>query len=336
MIGRGRIVAQGTTTDLVGARGTRVGAVDAAALDALATALRAQRPRRHVLRGRPARQRRAGGHRRRGPRGASRPHRTVSQRRRIARGDVLRLTAATSREGRQHDHRLDHPTLRPIDGPARRPTTRPKRHRRPPPGQPAIPRPGARGIPRPTGPHRGAGRSTPAPGVGCSSCSAPSSSRLWRPGHLGREGERTVTSYLGLGGCPWRSCCRCSGSCPRPRVEPADRPDDLHPRAATWPRGHRQGGRRRPARPDRHRGRPRRRPFSRWPPAANLDSGPSPVPGVILMLTDLRPAGRGLRTGAAQHPLAIVGALVLPTVWTIPGLGLPTVAKVAVCSTSTR
>ena len=42
MIGRGRIVAQGTTTDLVGARGTRVGAVDAAALDALATALRAR------------------------------------------------------------------------------------------------------------------------------------------------------------------------------------------------------------------------------------------------------------------------------------------------------
>lgn len=42
MIGRGRIVAQGTTTDLVGARGTRVGAVDPAALDALATALRAR------------------------------------------------------------------------------------------------------------------------------------------------------------------------------------------------------------------------------------------------------------------------------------------------------
>ena len=42
MIGRGRIVAQGTTTDLVGARGTRVGAVDAAALDALAIALRAR------------------------------------------------------------------------------------------------------------------------------------------------------------------------------------------------------------------------------------------------------------------------------------------------------
>ena len=42
MIGRGRIVAQGTTTDLVGARGTRVGAVAPAALDALATALRAR------------------------------------------------------------------------------------------------------------------------------------------------------------------------------------------------------------------------------------------------------------------------------------------------------
>ena len=42
MIGRGRIVAQGATTDLVRARGTRVGAVDAAALDALATALRAR------------------------------------------------------------------------------------------------------------------------------------------------------------------------------------------------------------------------------------------------------------------------------------------------------
>jgi ABC-2 type transport system ATP-binding protein len=42
MIGRGRIVAQGTTTELVGARGTRVRALDRAAEQALAGGLRAQ------------------------------------------------------------------------------------------------------------------------------------------------------------------------------------------------------------------------------------------------------------------------------------------------------
>jgi hypothetical protein len=54
------------------------------------------------------------------------------------------------------------------------------------------------------------------------------------------------------------------------------------------------------------------------------------VPGVILMLTIFVLQGVAFGLALLNTPLAIVGALVLPTVWTILASAFPTVAKVAV------
>ena len=54
------------------------------------------------------------------------------------------------------------------------------------------------------------------------------------------------------------------------------------------------------------------------------------MPGVILMLTIFVLQGVAFGLALLNTPLAIVGALVLPTVWTILASAFPTVAKVAV------
>ena len=61
-----------------------------------------------------------------------------------------------------------------------------------------------------------------------------------------------------------------------------------------------------------------------------LDFGAISVPGVILMLTIFVLQGVAFGLALLNTPLAIVGALVLPTVWTILASAFPTVAKVAV------
>jgi len=61
-----------------------------------------------------------------------------------------------------------------------------------------------------------------------------------------------------------------------------------------------------------------------------LDFGAISVPGVILMLTIFVLQGVAFGLALLNTPLAIVGALVLPTVWTILSSAFPTVAKAAV------
>ena len=86
VIGNGRIVSQGTKTELLQAAGTVVRAAD---LDGLARALsRGRTHREPVIGRRPAHRRRPGADRRGGAAGRHRPHRTAGRRRRRPGGDV--------------------------------------------------------------------------------------------------------------------------------------------------------------------------------------------------------------------------------------------------------